>query len=521
MASPRLPFAVLRQRRTTGALIAIIIALVGVLVALVIVALYLTQPRPLPGAPVSANPLYLYSIHGNADNPLLRPSSVAVAPDGRIIVADTGNARVTVFNAAGGYIESFTDAGPDDRRFISPTAVAVASDGRIFVVDVGLGGIIVLERNGDYRRAITLLQEVPIGVEVVSRSEGEESLYITTRSGVAVTSLDAEPLFTYLAFGAADGMFDTPTALVALPDAAPGQPDTVFVDSLNYRVQAFSSFETSPTLSWVYGTPLPPGSALRYSGDDRKFGLPVDIAANDRGEIFIVDGLSSQVVILDSRTGTFREFLGEQGRTEGTLYMPAGIDYRDGLIYIADKYNDRIEVFADPADPEVVQVERRVLKPEDLLWLLILVAAAEVITFGAIVAMRAPKLVFDLSAVEAVAAGEYGELIGQGLDRVYAAADTVIVAREVLPQVEFTVLEARAVRPEADASGAMAISGESTTEAGELDAFATAAVQLVAENRRSRVLVTASDAARASATRKKLQVVDLDSLIDGLNEASG
>ena len=527
MSGLRLPSADLRRRRTTGSLVAIIIALIGVLVALTTVALYLTQPRQLPGAPVSANPLYLYSIYGRSGETLLRPSSVAVDSDGRIVVADTGNARVAVFTAAGGFIESYTGQRPDGIRLISPTSVATAQDGRIFVADSALGGVLVLDRSGQYRDSIVFQQEVPVGVEVVQRGEGDEQLYVTTRSGVVVSTLDGQVQFTYLAFGAADGTFDTPTALVALPSAEPGQPDTVFVDSLNYRVQAFSSFESSPTVAWTYGAPLPPGAALRYAGEDRKFGLPVDIAANDRGELFVVDGLSSQVVILDARTGTFREYLGQPGSRDGTLFMPAGIDYHDGLVYVADKYNDRIEVFADPADPEVVQIDRRQLTPQDLLWLLAVIGLAEVVTFGVIFAMRAPKMVFDLSAVEAAAEGGHGSLIAGGLDAVYAPARVAIIARELLPDVAFSVLEPHRghAKPSVEALSSPAAShgsshgsdsGEEQQKNCEIDAFATAAIRLVAEKPRRRVLVTADDTVRRGAESKKLQVAVLDDLVRAL-----
>lgn len=63
-------------------------------------------------------------------------SGIAVGPDGRIWVADTGQSRVLRFTTEGKADGIFTGAGSADRQFEQPIDVAVAPDGTAYVVDL-------------------------------------------------------------------------------------------------------------------------------------------------------------------------------------------------------------------------------------------------------------------------------------------------------------------------------------------------------------------------------------------------
>jgi DNA-binding beta-propeller fold protein YncE len=63
------------------------------------------------------------------------PRGIAVDSKGRVLVADTGNKRIVVFDANGGYISEFGGAGFEPGQFDEPVGVAVANDGTIFVTD--------------------------------------------------------------------------------------------------------------------------------------------------------------------------------------------------------------------------------------------------------------------------------------------------------------------------------------------------------------------------------------------------
>ena len=115
-------------------------------------------------------------------------------------------------------------------------------------------------------------------------------------------------------------------------------------DSFNYRVQAISK---AGKVLWTYGSPLPADKAVQYQGPDRKFGLPASITRDDNGNLYVVDGVNSELVMLNEQ-GEFVQKIGDVGHDDGTFYYPDGIDYSDGKLVVADKFNDRVEVFSVP-----------------------------------------------------------------------------------------------------------------------------------------------------------------------------
>jgi len=78
--------------------------------------------QPLPGDSASAGSFW-------------GPRGVAVDVQGRVLVADTGNKRIVVFDPDGNYITEFGSAGFDPGQFDEPVGVAVAPSGTIYVTD--------------------------------------------------------------------------------------------------------------------------------------------------------------------------------------------------------------------------------------------------------------------------------------------------------------------------------------------------------------------------------------------------
>jgi len=89
---------------------------------------------------------------GTGDGQFNKPSGVTVAPDSRVIVADTGNNRIQVFEADGTFVRKWGSTGTLDGQFNKPSGVTLASDRRVIVADTGNHRIQVFEADGTFVR---------------------------------------------------------------------------------------------------------------------------------------------------------------------------------------------------------------------------------------------------------------------------------------------------------------------------------------------------------------------------------
>jgi DNA-binding beta-propeller fold protein YncE len=79
------------------------------------------------GQPTLDNPASASSLWG--------PRGIAVDAHGRVLVADTGNKRIVIFDQDGNYITEFGTSGFDPGQFDEPAAVTVAASGTVYVTD--------------------------------------------------------------------------------------------------------------------------------------------------------------------------------------------------------------------------------------------------------------------------------------------------------------------------------------------------------------------------------------------------
>ena len=78
--------------------------------------------QPVPGVPESASSFW-------------GPRGIAIDGKGNVLVADTGNKRIVVFDKDGNYITEFGSAGFDPGQFDEPVGVAVGLSGTVYVTD--------------------------------------------------------------------------------------------------------------------------------------------------------------------------------------------------------------------------------------------------------------------------------------------------------------------------------------------------------------------------------------------------
>jgi DNA-binding beta-propeller fold protein YncE len=76
-----------------------------------------------------------------------------------------------------------------------------------------------------------------------------------------------------------------------------------------------------------------------------KFNQPSDISVAPNGDIYVVNGVNSKIMVFNSR-GDYKYSFGREGSGNGEFILPKGIDISDsGRIFIADSGNHRIQVF--------------------------------------------------------------------------------------------------------------------------------------------------------------------------------
>lgn len=110
-----------------------------------------------------------------AGPPFNRPTNLAVAPNGDLYVSDGyGNARVHRFAADGRLIQSWGEPGSGPGQFVLPHGVAVAADGRVLVADRENDRVQIFSPEGDFLEEWTHLQR-PTNIAI----DREGRLYVS------------------------------------------------------------------------------------------------------------------------------------------------------------------------------------------------------------------------------------------------------------------------------------------------------------------------------------------------------
>jgi len=242
-------------------------------------------------------------VSGSDNAHLNAPLGVDLDPTtGHILVADTGNDRIQIFDAKSfAYVSTLGGAGSDDAQFSLPASIRLnATTRELYVADTGNNRVQVFD--ADSLAAIA-----------------------TIGTGIA---------------GSGNTQLNQPRDAVLDPSTN----QILVADSGNSRVQLFDA----GTLSYLSTI----GGAALGAGDNDYLGMPASIAFDPVSDLVLVadSGADSRIQVFDALTYDYVLTLGTTG-SSGTgnaqFAGPAGIaaDPAHGRLFIGDRQNDRVQVF--------------------------------------------------------------------------------------------------------------------------------------------------------------------------------
>jgi DNA-binding beta-propeller fold protein YncE len=306
------------------------------------------------------------------------PRNVAVAGDGTLFVADSGNHRIAVYGTDGTFLRTWGSScdlyaegqpgcvDPDgsgplqvgDGQLREPWGIAVGPDGRIYVADTWNHRVVVFDQEGNFLNkwgTFATTEGEAIGSPgafwgpraIAVDSVG--NLFVTDTGNKRIQVFDAEGTFLgqFGGGGVVEGRFDEPVGLDIVPaeQGAPG--GTLFVaDTWNRRVQAFEvSFadELSGGIaqpSFVFLREWPVEGWASQSVVNKPY-----LAVDGEGFVYVTDPENWRVVVFDDQ-GSFRATFGMYGTDAQSFALPVGIATGpDDRAYVVDSDNHRVQVY--------------------------------------------------------------------------------------------------------------------------------------------------------------------------------
>jgi len=257
---------------------------------------------------------------GKAPRGMVRPYAVA-ADDKLIAVADPGLRALHIFDTGSEQYRRIEKIANED--LVSPVGVGIGPD-TIYLADSGLNKVFILDRAGNHRRTITGLER-PTGI---AYHAGSGRLFVAETLGhrIAVFDASGNRITTFGTRGGGKTNFNFPSHLSL-------HGDILYVnDTMNFRVQEFD----------IHGRFV---SSFGQIGDGSgQFAQPKGVGTDAEGHIYVVDALFNRVQIFD-KNGRFLLAFGGQGHKAGQFWLPSGIFIAGNKIFVADSYNQRVQVF--------------------------------------------------------------------------------------------------------------------------------------------------------------------------------
>ena len=283
---------------------------------------------------------------GTGNNQFQSPIDVAVDSSGIIYVADIGNSRVQVFNSSYTYVRTLGVTGvpyvTDDNHYYQPFHVDATQDGGWLVAEQFGHRVIKLNADGSQAWAIGETG-VPGDDEThfnLPHDAAEHSNHVvfvidTANSRVMRFGPDGSYLGEWGSYGTNNNQFNWPKAVAFAPNG-----DILVADTNNQRIQIYD-------FNFSYKTTL--GVTEENGSDNAHFSYPLDVAVDSNGNIYVADEGNNRIQVFNS-SFVYQKTIGVTGDCNGNdnnrFCGPHSLDI-DGLdrLYVADTWHQRIQIF--------------------------------------------------------------------------------------------------------------------------------------------------------------------------------
>ena len=262
------------------------------------------------------------------------PWGVAVNQrSGEVVVTEWDSDCVSVFSPSGHKLRSFGTWGSGQGQFRGPRGVVVDGEGNILVADYANHRIQKFTAEGQFLTCTAMGTEGsgPLQFSNMMEITINNKIYVVDKENHCVQVLNSDLTFssTIGKEGGQEGEFDSPRGI-----ACDSTGNIYVADAGNHRVQVFTS--TSIRMFGSFGVD---GGRLKF---------PAGIALNE-DKVYVSELCNDHVSVFTS-DGLFVTSFGDHGNGLGEFSNPRGLAVdSNGVVYVCDYGNNRLQVFQDKA----------------------------------------------------------------------------------------------------------------------------------------------------------------------------
>ncbi|XP_057336422.1 RING finger protein nhl-1 isoform X1 [Microplitis mediator] len=276
--------------------------------------------------------LLKFGMRGSGAGCFTWPRGLAVGPDNSIVVADSSNHRVQVFDGNGNFIKEFGTYGSGEGEFDCLAGVAVNRIGQFIIADRYNHRIQVLDPSGRFLRAFGSQGtgdgrfNYPWGIT----TDALGFIYVCDKENHRVQVFQSDGTFVgkFGSCGSGRGQLEHPHYI-----AVSNTNRVIVSDSNNHRIQIF---DVGGRVLTAFGS---------EGSDDGQFKFPRGVAVDDQGYIIVADSGNNRIQIFTPE-GAFLRAFGNWGSGDAEFKGLEGVAVTSaGSIVVCDRENHRVQIF--------------------------------------------------------------------------------------------------------------------------------------------------------------------------------